>query len=69
MVCDIDARRRWLRLLPTCNQLPNIGTDRGPGGIVEECFLEDEENLSVIRTKMMVAIAMERLDGEKGIEK
>lgn len=55
--------------MPTCNQLPNIGTDRGPGGIVEECFLEDGENLSVIRTKMMVAIAMERLDGEKGIEK
>ena len=56
--------------MPTCNQLPNIGTDRGPGGrVVEECFIEDEENLYEIRTKMRVAIEMERLDGEKGIEK
>ena len=56
--------------MPTCSQLPNIGTDRGPGGrVVEECFIEDEENLYEIRTKMRVAIAMERLDGEKGIEK
>jgi len=44
--------------LPTFNQLPNIGTERGPGG-VEEWFLEAKKNLYMIRTKRTVAIGME----------
>jgi len=31
-VCDIEARRRWFRSLPTWSQLPNIGYETGPGG-------------------------------------
>lgn len=54
--------------MPTCNQLPNIGTDRGPGG-VEEWVLEVKKILHMIRTKRVVIIGMETLNGEKGREK